>query len=474
MNRPPAGPLDGAARTRPAGWLPHPLTTYPTAATEQAHDLLTRHHTAPFAAPVRCLAARYRSATFAVGAPPALILKRHAGSTAYLGETLAYQLLDGQALVPELREASDDALTLLTEYLPHPAALTRPRDWDELIGAVAGIHTASAVWDQAVSDAASIWTVRALLEAPVPDWITHPGQWQRALDAVASAHGDQHVPLGCLDLKPDHTRRDTTGRLKIVDVETLRPDLTGLWDLIILAHLANTHAAELMTLSGELQAAGIQLELLTGPLTGIYDPNGMGAMLFAVLAVAAQLDREYIRDKTMEGQQVAAANGHHGGRPQVIDDDMLTFAFGPARQRDAGPADRRQAADQLGQDAGRPPSIATLVTAPSEAARRARQAARLEAAMNAAVDQVTTALPKLGPQEATVALETAVPITVKGPARFLEELAAHMAAHPDALTSGDSLCPPVLLRQSRAVSDLPRTGNRCPSGSWGSGRSSGC
>jgi DNA invertase Pin-like site-specific DNA recombinase len=48
-----------------------------------------------------------------------------------------------------------------------------------------------------------------------------------------------------------------------------------------------------------LEVAGIQLELLSGPLTGIYDPNGMGAMLFAVLAVAAQLDREYIREKTL-------------------------------------------------------------------------------------------------------------------------------------------------------------------------------
>ncbi|MEU0436376.1 recombinase family protein [Streptomyces sp. NPDC006290] len=42
------------------------------------------------------------------------------------------------------------------------------------------------------------------------------------------------------------------------------------------------NAAELMTLSADLQAGGIQLELLTGPLTGIYDPNGMGAMFFAV------------------------------------------------------------------------------------------------------------------------------------------------------------------------------------------------
>ena len=36
------------------------------------------------------------------------------------------------------------------------------------------------------------------------------------------------------------------------------------------------NAAELMTPSATLQAAGIPLELLTGPLTGVYDPNGMG------------------------------------------------------------------------------------------------------------------------------------------------------------------------------------------------------
>ncbi|WP_316959508.1 recombinase family protein [Streptomyces sp. TRM68367] len=86
------------------------------------------------------------------------------------------------------------------------------------------------------------------------------------------------------------------------------------------------NAAELMTLSAELQAGGIQLELLTGPLTGIYDPNGMGAMFFAVLAVAGQIERNYIREKTLEGQVTAAAKGNHGGRPKVIDDDMLTFA----------------------------------------------------------------------------------------------------------------------------------------------------
>jgi ribosomal protein L40E len=89
--------------------------------------------------------------------------------------------------------------------------------------------------------------------------------------------------------------------------------------------------------------------------------------------------------------------------------------------------------------------------APSVRARLAAQAARLNAAMRAAVNQVTAALPAVSADEATAALEAAVPITVKGPARFLEELAAHMAAHPDALTSGSSACPPVLLRLARVL-----------------------
>jgi DNA invertase Pin-like site-specific DNA recombinase len=49
-------------------------------------------------------------------------------------------------------------------------------------------------------------------------------------------------------------------------------------------------------------------------------------MLFAVLAVAAQLDRDYIREKTLEGQLAAAARGNHGGRPKVIDPDLSIFA----------------------------------------------------------------------------------------------------------------------------------------------------
>jgi DNA invertase Pin-like site-specific DNA recombinase len=127
------------------------------------------------------------------------------------------------------------------------------------------------------------------------------------------------------------------------------------------------NAAELMTLSAALQAAGIQLELLTGPLTGIYDPTGMGAMLFAVLAVAAQLDRDYIRDKALEGQRAAAARGNHGGRPKVIDHDSLIFA---RALRDAGttiPEIAGKLTIKTGKNTGRRPSVASLYRALAEA-----------------------------------------------------------------------------------------------------------
>jgi hypothetical protein len=86
-------------------------------------------------------------------------------------------------------------------------------------------------------------------------------------------------------------------------------------------------------------------------------------------------------------------------------------------------------------------------------ARLAARAARLEAGMSAAVTRVTAALPMIGAAEAAAALETAVPVTMKGqgPAWFLEELAAHMSAHPDALSSGSSLCPLVLLRLAHVL-----------------------
>ncbi|AOR31089.1 hypothetical protein BFF78_08570 [Streptomyces fodineus] len=53
--------------------------------------------------------------------------------------------------------------------------------------------------------------------------------------------------------------------------------------------------------------------------------SGSSPRRSALLAAAVQIERNYIREKTLEGQVTAAAKGNHGGRPKVID-DMLVFA----------------------------------------------------------------------------------------------------------------------------------------------------
>lgn len=150
------------------------------------------------------------------------------------------------------------------------------------------------------------------------------------------------------------------------DIKEAAPDQEVILTVHELKRLAR-NAAELMTLSGQLQAAGVQLELLTGPLSGIYDPNGMGAMFFAVLAAAAQIERNYIREKTLEGQVAAAAKGNHGGRPKVIDEDSLLFARALKDRGVPVPEIAKKLTIKTGKNAGKHPSVASLYRALAEA-----------------------------------------------------------------------------------------------------------
>ncbi|MEU6631715.1 recombinase family protein [Streptomyces parvus] len=82
-------------------------------------------------------------------------------------------------------------------------------------------------------------------------------------------------------------------------------------------------AAELTALADHLTAHGLVLEMLAGPLQGMYDPSGPGRLLFGFFAAMAETERENIRASTLEGLDAAARKGNHGGRPPVITDDML-------------------------------------------------------------------------------------------------------------------------------------------------------
>ncbi|EGX60675.1 MULTISPECIES: recombinase family protein [Streptomyces] len=93
----------------------------------------------------------------------------------------------------------------------------------------------------------------------------------------------------------------------------------------------------------------------------------MGTMFFAVLAAAAQIERNYIREKTLEGQVTAAAKGNHGGRPKVIDEDSLLLARALKDRGVPVPEIAKKLTIKTGKNAGRHPSVASLYRALAEA-----------------------------------------------------------------------------------------------------------
>lgn len=80
---------------------------------------------------------------------------------------------------------------------------------------------------------------------------------------------------------------------------------------------------ELATLAEELKAGDIGLEFLSGELQGSHDPSGV---VFTVLAALSGMEREYIRDRTLEGHESARRRGKTIGGARVTDDDMLAMA----------------------------------------------------------------------------------------------------------------------------------------------------
>ncbi|WP_251061749.1 recombinase family protein [Streptomyces sp. ISL-100] len=126
-------------------------------------------------------------------------------------------------------------------------------------------------------------------------------------------------------------------------------------------------AAELLTIAETLRSDDIQLELLTGPLQGVYDPSGHGAALFAFFAGMAESEREYIREKSLEGQVSARERGRHGGRPKVIDDDQVAYARALRDQGVPVPKIAQKLVISTGKNKGENPSVATVYRVLAEA-----------------------------------------------------------------------------------------------------------
>ncbi|MEU9678376.1 recombinase family protein [Streptomyces parvus] len=129
-------------------------------------------------------------------------------------------------------------------------------------------------------------------------------------------------------------------------------------------------AAELTALADHLTAHGLILEMLAGPLPGLYDPTGPGKLLFAFFAAMAETEREDIRESTLEGLDTVGRKGKHGGRPPVITDDMLHTVL---RRRADGESVEQIQPDLFiptGKRKGHNPSVASIYLALAEHNKR--------------------------------------------------------------------------------------------------------
>ena len=129
--------------------------------------------------------------------------------------------------------------------------------------------------------------------------------------------------------------------------------------IVVHEHKRLGRGIELAALAEQLRAADIGLEFLTGELQGSHAPDGV---VFTVLAALSGMEREYIRDRTLEGHESARTRGKVIGGTAVTDDAMLAVALHLRGQelslRDIA---ARLVISSIGKKKGQHPSPATVM-----------------------------------------------------------------------------------------------------------------
>ena len=144
---------------------------------------------------------------------------------------------------------------------------------------------------------------------------TRVQEHQAQLDALAGAHCREIITETASTRGDRPKLREALGQLQASDTLVIyKPD-----------RVARSMKELLVLLEDQLHARGINLHILTGICAGIHHPDGAtiaDKMLFMVAAMAAEMERDLIRERTLDGLRAAEAQG----RPAAVDDDVRAVA----------------------------------------------------------------------------------------------------------------------------------------------------
>ena len=148
---------------------------------------------------------------------------------------------------------------------------------------------------------------------------TRAQEHQAQLDALAAAHCREIITETASTRGDRPKLREALGQLQAGDTLVIyKPD-----------RVARSMKELLVLLEDQLHARGINLHILTGICAGIHRPDGAtiaDKMLFMVAAMAAEMERDLIRERTLDGLRAVEAQGRRGGRPAAVNDDVLAVA----------------------------------------------------------------------------------------------------------------------------------------------------
>jgi DNA invertase Pin-like site-specific DNA recombinase len=144
---------------------------------------------------------------------------------------------------------------------------------------------------------------------------TRTQEHQAQLDALAAAHCREIITETASTRGDRPKLREALGKLQAGDTLVIyKPD-----------RVARSMKELLVLLEDQLHARGINLHILIG----IHRPDGStiaDKMLFMVAAMAAEMERDLIRERTLDGLRAAEAQGRRGGGPAAVNDDILAIA----------------------------------------------------------------------------------------------------------------------------------------------------